>query len=90
MWNVTPSGSGSCGGMWLRVVARWPAAWSCRATWLPMTPDDSLARRSNRKPGRRYDADGPSHGPDWDLRFTVTFRFPNWQSNYWVLPATAT
>ena len=55
-----------------------------------MTPDDSLARRSNRKPGRRYDADGPSHGPDWDLRFTVTFRFPNWQSNYWVLPATAT
>jgi hypothetical protein len=26
--------------------------------------------------GYRYYADGPSGGPDWGLRFTVTFLFP--------------
>jgi len=26
--------------------------------------------------GAKYYADGPSGGPDWGLRFTVTFLFP--------------
>lgn len=28
--------------------------------------------------GYRYHADKPSGGPDWGLRFAVTFLFPNW------------
>ena len=29
--------------------------------------------------GYRYYADGPNYGPDWGLRFTVTFLFPKKQ-----------
>ncbi len=64
-WNATPSGSGFFGGMWSRPVTRWPAAWRCRTTWVPMKPEEPVTRtesgampRSTRQPAP--DCAGPS------------------------------